>query len=188
MARRRRRLFHVVHTEDPSLNCRSGRSLVHVPVAIFVVRAHRRAFGTSRAVVAFRIATRRCPPTRRSPGRSRRHGPRTKANPPDSGRERPRRERRGLNTQNCRYLMPRARVQTSRILLHTFGSRCTASPAVGGTADGSRCSGIRAVAAPNGTTERQHRITGDALAEVAPNGIDACVRLVVLVRSVCLTA
>jgi len=34
-----------------------------------------------------------------------------------------------------------------------------------------------AVAAPNGSTERRHRITGDALAQAAPIGIDvSCVR------------
>jgi hypothetical protein len=32
------------------------------------------------------------------------------------------------------------------------------------------------VAAPNGTTERQHRITGDALAEAAPIGISRATR------------
>jgi hypothetical protein len=79
---------------------------------------------------------------------------------------------------DCRYLMPRARVNVA-VLLHTFGGRCTASPAVGRPADGVKRSGIRAVAAaPNGTTERQHRITGDALAEAALIGVSAAVLLV----------
>jgi hypothetical protein len=36
-------------------------------------------------------------------------------------------------------------------------------------------SGVRAGAAPNGTTEQQPRITGDALAEAAPNSMSAVV-------------
>jgi hypothetical protein len=47
----------------------------------------------------------------------------------------------------------------------------TASPCVGRRADGVKRFRRTGGGAPNGTTELQHRITGDALAEAAPNGI-----------------
>ena len=56
-------------------------------------------------------------------------------------------------------------------LLHTVGGRCAALPSAGRLADGVERFRVQAGAAPNGTTERQHRITGDAVAEAAPNDI-----------------
>ncbi len=62
-------------------------------------------------------------------------------------------------------------------LPHTIGGRCTASPSVGQRADGVERFRVRAVAAPNGTTERQHRITSEARAEAAHIGIYSPVRV-----------
>ena len=57
----------------------------------------------------------------------------------------------------------------------TSRTGCAASPSEGNRCRRSQAARRRSGAAPNGPTERQHRITGDALAEAAPNGIDALI-------------
>jgi hypothetical protein len=70
----------------------------------------------------------------------------------------------------CRYRTALGlRAECGDAPLH--GGRCTASPAVGERVVGAERSRVRAVAAPNGSTERQHRITGDRLAKAAQIGM-----------------
>ena len=71
---------------------------------------------------------------------------------------------------NCRYLRSRT-PSTSRTCRTPSAVGARRRLPLASAPTESSGSGIRAVAAPNGTTERQHRITGDALAEAAPNGM-----------------
>ena len=79
-------------------------------------------------------------------------------------------ERTGRVRQNCRYLRSQT-LSTSRTSCTPLAVGARRRLPLASAPTGSSGSGVRAVAAPNETTERQHRITGDALAEAAPNGI-----------------
>jgi hypothetical protein len=72
------------------------------------------------------------------------------------------------NTPDCRYFAGPDTLNAAH-LLHTFAGGCTASPSVGRRVDAVKRFRQTGEATPNGTTERQHRITGDALATAAPN-------------------